>query len=249
MQKILIASLLLFFSTAWAQEIAPLVQNGVVVPTTSSLYRSIAQLDMGTGRCSASFLNSTTLLTAGHCTGHRSAAGMKVRVRDAQGVWHEQTASLVVTHPGYKLWKEGAATRVVFDFGVVKLAAPFLFAVRPLKMVDPSGAKGVFRIKVSGYGRYASGRNSSVLRQGVMLAQVARLPQFGGGEGMEMVPDGAPGQATCPGDSGGPVLENATLPSRLLGVNSMSNGCNGLVDSHSYALIPASVYTWIARYL
>lgn len=247
----LAASLTLFLNTGWAlaQEVAPLVQNGTVVPTTSALYRSVAQLDTGAGRCSASFLNPTTLITAGHCTANRSAARMKVRVRDAQGVWHEQTASLVVTHPSYKLWKEGTATRVAFDFGVVKLATSFSFAVRPLKMEDPSGAKGVFRIKVSGYGRYASGRNSSVLRQGVMLAQVARLPQFGGAEGMEMVPDGAPGQATCPGDSGGPVLDNATLPSRLLGVNSLSNGCNGLADAHSYALIPASVYIWIKRYL
>jgi trypsin len=222
-------------------QLETLVQDGTVVGTSSPLNQSIARLRMSGSTCTASFLSSRTLITAAHCLKGQSASGVEVQVRGANGAWYTQRASRLVIHPGYRNQSGTSGVKTRNDFGLINLAAEMSIAVRPLKVADPGSSSSWFRVTVAGFGKNSQSQGVGTLRTGSMHAQAGSLPAFFGDRGLWMVPVSS--QATCPGDSGGPVLRDSSS-TQLLGVHSLSSGCQG-GDSESFSAIPSSVNSWI----
>ena len=230
----------LFFSPAHAQ-IEVFVEDGTVVGTSSPLNQSVARLRMSGSTCTASFISARTLITAAHCLKGQSTSAVEVQIRGPQGTWYSQKASRLVIHPGYVNQSSSSGVKTRNDFGLINLATDMAIQVRPLKVADPGSSSSWFRVTVAGYGKNSPSQGVGTLRTGSMHAQAAGLPAFFGDRGLWMVPVSS--QATCPGDSGGPVLRDSSS-TQLLGVHSLSSGCQG-GDSQSYSAIPSSVVSWI----
>lgn len=228
---------------------SPFVENGEIVSPSDPIRLSVARLEFPSGRCTATFISRTTLLTAGHCVPAGPASATQVRVRDARGNWQTQVARDIIRHPRYRLRKLANGYRVSHDFALVKIASPMSSSVRPMRLGDPSRVVVAFPVRVLGFGKYGTGRSSQVLREGRMSATVETLPQFDGAAGLHLVAADASGHATCAGDSGGPVvLENAE-GQRLVGVHSLSSGCLGDPPAESYSQMPALIRDWIEQNL
>ena len=227
--------------------VSSLVENGIEVPPTNPLRRSVASIVAPLHRCSASFLTDTTLLTAGHCVKNDAPSQVIVRIRDASGAWVEEHAKAMIRHPGYKIERWGSGHLVANDFGLIKLRRKLNgVRVRPLRIVDARSAEGdpAFAVRVLGYGLKKKNSPSSVLRSGRMAATVTPVFGFFNELGLQMVPADANNQATCSGDSGGPVILDDTAKLSLVGVHSLSNGCND-VSATSLSALPGHVLSWI----
>lgn len=230
----------------WA-DISALVENGSEVPASDPLRRSVALMVAPNHSCSASFLTETTLLTAGHCMKGDAPSQVKIRIRDSSGVWFEERAKALIRHPGYKIEKFITGTFVANDFGLIKLRRGLNgVRVRPLRIFDIRSSEGrpAFAVHVLGYGQIKKNRPSSVLRTGRMAAAVSPLQVFYGEIGLKMVPADSNHQATCPGDSGGPVILDDAAKRTLVGVHSLSNGCKNSTST-SYSALPGHVLSWI----
>jgi len=228
---------------AWAQLEAS-IQNGVVVPASDALSRSVALVRMGGGTCSASFLTKKVLLTAGHCTVGKSVASVSVSVRNTDGQWTTVKAARVVTHPNYKIQQTAQrGTMIQNDVGIIVLSKEFPFAVRPLKISGASSLEDIVAdVTVVGYGLGSKNGGSGVLRRGTMAATVEPIANFFGRKGIYM--EEKAGQIVCPGDSGGAVLRGSRTSTALIGVNSISSGCQGAVGT-SMSELTSQHKTWI----
>ncbi|MBX2993332.1 MAG: trypsin-like serine protease [Bdellovibrionaceae bacterium] len=235
-----VASLFAFLAPVYAQ-VDSLVQNGSTVGTSSPLNQSVARLRMGGSSCSGSFISSRTILTAAHCLKGRVPSGVEVQVRGPNGSWFSQRAARLVVHPNYKITSDASGAKTRFDFALINLATKMGTTVRPVTVVDPGGSSGWFRVTVAGFGYNAQGSGAGVLRTGAMHAQAKGMPEFFGDRGLYMVPVSS--QATCPGDSGGPVFIDGSTTQQI-GVHSLSSGCQG-GDALSYSAIPSQVVSWI----
>lgn len=222
------------------------VENGTEVGPRESISRSVAQMRAPRHTCTASFISEITLLTAGHCVKGDLPSSVKVRVRGINGQIYEETAKALIRHPGYAIESTpDGGNKVANDFGLIKLKHKMPITVRPLRLVDPRGQTGAIPVIVLGWGKVSQTRTSVVLRKGRMTAQVSPVENFYGADGLEMVPADTHMNATCPGDSGGPViLEDRGLRS-LIGVHSLSSGCQGDPQVHSLSMMPVEVSTWI----
>lgn len=227
--------------------VSSLVENGVEVPASDPLRRSVASIVAPNHNCSASFLTATTLLTAGHCVKNDAPSQVIVRIRDGNGVWFEERAKAMLRHPGYKIEKWGSGHLVANDFGLIKLRRKFSgVRVRPLQIVDVRSAQGdpAFAVRVLGYGLKKKNSRSTVLRTGRMAATVAPVIGFYNEVGLQMFPADANNQATCGGDSGGPAILDDTVKLSLVGVHSLSSGCQN-APATSYSALPGHVLSWI----
>ncbi len=238
------AGLLLCLSFAAHAQIEASVENGTEVGATEKLRLSVAEVRWPGGKCSASFISDITLLTAGHCI-HGSSGSVTVRIRDSQGRFHEERVKSILRHPNYKMESVPTGMRVANDFGLIKLRRKFPIAIRPLRIVDVRSARGEFPVLVLGYGKISETRSSGVLRRGRMTAEVQPIYGFYDELGLGMIAADSNLNATCPGDSGGPVvLEDSALRS-LVGVHSLSSGCQGEQPAHSLSALPVLVSRWI----
>jgi len=241
-----LAVLCLFSWPLWAQ-IDDRVENGDVVAVAHPLTKSVALFTLGGGTCSASFLTDKVLLTAGHCTKGKSASATSVRVKTGVGKWHTVKVAKLITHPNYKIDKlpDGGA-KVNNDIGLVFLQESFPFAIRPLKLASAAQLRRErTAVTVVGYGKNSSFGGSGVLRTGKMIGEVFEIENFFDREGIFMV--AADDQIVCPGDSGGAVLKGDAYSTQLIGVNSLSSGCQGgdVGEQRSMSEIALSHRTWI----
>jgi hypothetical protein len=200
------------------------IENGDAVPASHALNRSVARFKTGNGgTCSATFLTPTLLLTAGHCT---TGGGQKVEVRDPNGRWYSARVQETITHPEYRIQNTKTGTRVWNDIGLVRLKNALAIAVRPLKIRSAAGYKEAPKtVTVVGYGLDKKGGKSGTLRIGQMQASVEMLINFFNREGLYLTP--TTDQVLCPGDSGGAVLGGDEKSKSIIGVNSLSTGCQG----------------------
>ncbi|HMN67627.1 MAG TPA: S1 family peptidase [Bdellovibrionales bacterium] len=234
-------SLLLSFAFA----LTPLVENGDAVPVADPVNLSIAWLHFPNSRCSATFISPRVLLTAGHCVDNQSS--VFVKVRDARGRWVSRGSQRLVLHPGYAIRRAPGGHHVFNDYGLVILSSP-IAGTKALEIFDPRAMPGTFEVTVAGFGRRGRGQSTDRLRQGTMNATVRTMPYFGDVPGLYMTATSR-AQATCGGDSGGPVFVTVRGAKRYVGVHSLSTGCQGDPPAESYSAIPANVAAWIARYL
>jgi secreted trypsin-like serine protease len=238
--------LILFSSLVAHSQVYVQVENGTEVGAGESIGRSVAQMRAPHHLCTASFISEITLLTAGHCIKGDLPSSVRVRIRDARGRVFEEVAKALIRHPGYAIeTTPDGGNKVANDFGLIKLKRRLSTPVRPLQIVDPRAQTGTFPVVVLGYGLISKGRSSSVLRRGRMTAQVESVPAFYDGSGLHMVSADSRLNATCPGDSGGPVMVEDRGMRSLIGVHSLSSGCQGEQPTESYSMMPVEVSAWI----
>jgi V8-like Glu-specific endopeptidase len=223
------------------------VENGTVAPAAAPISRSVAffKLSKG-GSCSATFLTEKVLLTAGHCTDGTGASGSQIRIRDSGGKRYSAKVAEVHTHPQYSLQSTAIGAIVNNDVGVVVLQDAFPVSVRPLRLGGVSQLEQrPTEVTVAGYGWSGKGSGAGTLRHGKMIGEIEKLENFTGREGIRMVPKDD--QIVCPGDSGGAVLrgdENSTV---IIGVHSLSTGCQGAAPEERVSMseIAIAQKAWI----
>lgn len=162
-------------------------------------------------------------------------------MRGPSGAWVSQRAARLLVHPNYRITSDSSGAKTRYDFALIQLGSGLAANVRPVRVVDAGGSSGWVRVTVAGFGYNSQGSGVGVLRTGAMHAQAKSMPEFFGDRGLYMVPVSS--QATCPGDSGGPVFAEGSSTQQI-GVHSLSSGCQG-VDAESYSAIPAQVGSWI----
>jgi secreted trypsin-like serine protease len=221
------------------------VENGTVVGPSESINQSVALMKFSGAKCSASFLTSKVLVTAGHCTSGAKGKAVTINVRDSEGHWHSLPVKKITTHPQFEMQTTNLGAMIKNDVGVLELAKEFSFPVRPLKI----GGVDFIRhadvdVTVAGYGLNNSNGGSGKLRSGTMNAHIKPSFNFHSREGIFMVPVNE--QVVCPGDSGGAVLKGSPDSTTLIGVNSISNGCQGAAGkAYSVSEILISYKSWI----
>jgi secreted trypsin-like serine protease len=231
-------------SSAASASVDVYVENGDPVPASDRLNRSVALMKGANHSCTASFISDITLLTAAHCI-KGSASSVTIRIVDKQGRAYEEKVKALIRHPGYRIQNSITGTRVANDYGLIKLRKRMRIAVRPLRIVDARTKTGPFPVVVLGYGQTKKNISSSVLRRGRMTAIVEPLDPFFGAEGLHMVAADRDLNATCPGDSGGPVMYEDGGMMSLVGVHSLSSGCQGGQPTRSLSMLPVPVASWI----
>src|SRR4051812_46409022 len=114
------------------------VENGTSVPASDPLAQSVAFLKMSGSRCSASFITSKVLITAGHCSEKVAPVTTTVEVRDPSGKVYSRKVSQVFTHPKFNIVTPSTGIHVNYDLGLVFIEDEFPFPVRPLKISNVS---------------------------------------------------------------------------------------------------------------
>jgi len=168
---------------------------------------------IGFGSCSASIINSYTILTAGHCVCNRPAHVVVGTTRINYGDYNNNNAnayavSNVIIHPNY-ISKCGVVD--AYDLAIVKLARPISFNnnVQPID-VDCANIGVGTSIQHIGYGRDETGAS------GVLKSGTASVFTF---YGQQMISQSRPSHV-LPGDSGGPVIRVLNGRNVQIAVNS-----------------------------
>lgn len=196
-----------------------LIENGNGVAPGSNLASTVALLTYGNGSfCSASFLSSRTLITAGHC----ASGNITVNVMNPRGGYYKVRAMRVYAHPQFRNYRDRyGMTMIQNDLAIVQLAQPFPAPIRTVTLSGfPSGYAPVTDV---GYGFRYGNTGGMTLRWGQMQGHLAGVGQFDGLQGL--VQTKVNGQNVCPGDSGGAVLLGGTDSRYLVAVHSLANGC------------------------
>lgn len=223
------------------------VQNGNDVKPSQALTRSIALLRMGGELCSGSFLTSKVIVTAAHCLQGVTADGTRAFVQDEEGSWYSVKAHKIVPHPDFELKNTSKGAFVKHDIGLVILKDEFSIAVRPLKIASVDDLRGATStVTIVGYGLKGPKVGAGSLREGQMTATVTAVAQFYNREGLFMV-EQTSNQAGCPGDSGGGVLKGSSSSLYLIGVNSLSTGCQSDGADASMSEIVIHYKKWIQK--
>ena len=224
----------------------PAIENGNELGAVAPLAHTVALLRFGTGGgfCSASFLSSRTLLTAGHCLSGVNPRAVSVNVLNPNGGWIRVTASATAVHPGYRNYKGTyGQTMIHNDLALVQLAQPFPVPVRTVELAafPDDRAQEWYPVFDVGYGyEYAKG-GGLVLRWGQMNGRLATINQFGNRVGIEQRVTNQ-NQNVCPGDSGGAVLFGGIQSRQIVAVHSLSNGCGSNPSTSA-----SSELVWPAR--
>ena len=92
------------------------------------------------------------------------------------------------------------------------------------------------------YGLDGQYGNAGVLRTGTMETSIEPVPLFHNQNGLMLRHLG--NQIVCPGDSGGAVIKGGATSQVLIGVNSLSSGCQGDSQSNSMAQILVNYKSW-----
>lgn len=239
--------IILFVFTALGQS-GERVENGAVVSAQNALSRSIALMKFSNGgTCSAAFLTKTALVTAAHCTRGATPSSVTMRIRDSKGTWHSVGVSKLISHPQFNQSESAVGTRVRYDIGLILLKKEFPIAVRPVKIGAVGDMVTEKDVTVAGYGWNAPQSGSGILRTGKMKGIVQTHYNFYNREGIYMVPK--TNQAVCPGDSGGAVLKGSSSSTVLIGVNSLSNACQGADSNFSISEIVSDHTAWIKKHV
>lgn len=238
-----------FLSVLGFSQYAERVENGISIPASNSLSRTIALLETGRGRCTASFIHRRFLITAAHCTYKASASNTEVLIRDANNNWYAVGAKRLITHPGFEMKKTASGTMVKNDIALVEILSEFPLTINLLPFGSISDLVDQEQIvNIYGYGKSSPSSGSGVLKYGKMRAMAIPVHLFHGRVGLSMVPTDAD-QALCGGDSGGPVIKVVSSRRYLIGINSLSNGCKNAPITTSKAEILRDQMPWIRKYV
>lgn len=225
------------------------IENGISIPASNSLSRTIALLETSQGRCTASFIHRRFLITAAHCTYNASAASTEVLIRDANNTWFAVGVKRLITHPRFQMKKTASGTMVKNDLALVEILSEFPVAINLLPFGNISDLINKEQIvNIYGYGKSSPSSGSGVLKYGKMLATAIPVDLFHGRVGLSMVPTETD-QILCGGDSGGPVIKVVNSRRYLIGINSLSNGCKNAPEPTSKAEILRGQMPWIRKYV
>lgn len=213
-----------------------LIENGNGVSPVASLASTVALLTYGNGSfCSASFLSSRTLITAGHC----ASGNITVNVMNPKGGYYKARAMRVYTHPQYQNYRDRYGMTIIHnDLAIVQLAQPFPAPVRTVSLAA-FPANQAAQVTDVGYGFRYGHTGGMILRWGRMLGRLSTVGQFDGRVGLNQ--SKINGQNVCPGDSGGAVLFGNENSRELVAVHSLANGCTDHSTGASSELV------WPAR--
>lgn len=224
------------------------IENGISIPASNNLSRTIALLETDSGRCTASFIHRRFLITAAHCTYRASVANTEVLIRDANGTWYSVAVKRLITHPRFEMKKTSAGTKVKYDVALVEILTEFPLPINLLTLGSISDLMDQEKIvNIYGYGKSSPSSGSGVLKYGQMRAIVEPIPLFHDRLGLSMTPN--TNQVLCGGDSGGPVIKVVNSRGYLIGINSLSNGCKNAPDPTSKAEILRDQVPWIRKYV
>ncbi|RZA09419.1 MAG: S1 family peptidase [Proteobacteria bacterium] len=230
----------------------PFIENGTPVARTEALAQTVAMVQFkGGGWCSATFLSSRTLLTAGHCAEKKRAADLTITLQNKNGSWEQRAASALTAHPQYSHRVGWDKTHYIRnDVAIIQLATPFSFKVRTVKLTQAPTlmAAGQWQaITDAGYGYAKPSAEGAVLRRGSMEGRVTAIEAFEQRLGLDQRKNAA-NQNACPGDSGGPVFLGDASSLQQLAVHSMADGCTD--DSKlTYSELLWPLRPWITAHI
>ncbi|KAM3452275.1 hypothetical protein MY5147_008448 [Beauveria neobassiana] len=195
--------------------------------------------------CGGSLLDSTTVLTAGHCVKGSSYVKAGSLNRLVGGVGSLVTSKK--THPDYDLLYETDEEAIpVHDIGILKLLQPIEkndtihigFATLPADGHDPAVNSTAV---AAGWGRqHESGFKVDMLSKVVIPIQARKdCPKAND----TTICAGGNGKTVCKGDSGGPLVDEKTQ--QVIGISSWVPKEEG---GHHCNLAPAS-YTRVGSYI
>jgi hypothetical protein len=180
--------------------------------------------------CSATLIDEQVLMTAAHCLGQRLFAG-----NPASGLPPvRRHVTLQWSHPLFNKFQPND-----HDLGLVRLDAPPGVSPKPWQS-QPIDLQGGALVRAVGYGETEAGTSGERRTATVpLVAATSRLFYFG-----------SPGQATCFGDSGGPLFATSDAGvETVVGVHSFSftSACEGGGDTRVDAYASLITY-WLATY-
>jgi hypothetical protein len=180
----------------------PTLINGE--PVKPGMFPEVVYISMGNGRCTATLVSPTALITAAHC----AKGGESVSFMHKQNRYQARCYG----HPKYP--------QIDVDVSVCKLERPILDGYDEKYAFVGGEAKKGNQVTIAGYGCIrpgGGGGNDGILRWGE-----AKITGF---TGYDMISKF--GVALCFGDSGGPLYMELKDPTNekhiLLGVNSKGN--------------------------
>ena len=216
--------------------------GGAVVggtPTTGSAHPWQVSLQSGGHICGGSIVDSTTIVTAAHCTEGLSAGDLSVRAgvtnhSDAGG--QDRPVAQILNHPDY-------ARTGTSDIAVIKLAQPLTLG---------SGVQAIGLATSADVAQATTGWGATfeMDEQGSRQLLEAQVPLVGdaacdsalGGDQIDTRTElcaGGTGTDSCYGDSGGPLVVTGTDGQpKLAGVTSWGIECGGAAPG-VYAEVPA----------
>lgn len=228
-------AILLLSSQARAHEFDGLILDGRPVSSSSAVSKAMVLVQVRGGTCSGVVLNSTHVLTAGHCVlGHPSVSEIKVSLGAAKKPGPAVRSYRI--HPSYG-W-EGGYVRA--DLAVLRMAAPFGRDVVAAPITASELPEGL-PLLTAGFG-YSDRRRTKIgrlLQEDFVFGKTAEYKpgSFSDGSRLLML-NGS--NNLCQGDSGGATFRQTSAGLRTVGIHSMAD-----CDSRGYDALVLDYRSWI----
>jgi secreted trypsin-like serine protease len=198
---------------------------GGAAPSTDRIGRSVISIVGSRGNfCSGVLIAPRLVLTAGHCV--QPGAEYRIVEYDADRKPDLKMVRRVAVHPAFNL-QTMLGHRATADVALLELDVAARETVAVLSVPQtPITPGGQFAIAGVGVTVRGDGKSSGLVRSAALIAtgkpgtlQIRLVDPAGQGN--------QPGLGACTGDSGGPVFEEQSSGSAIIGVISWSTGPNG----------------------